>query len=78
MQFDLQPGEAKTVSVAYCAAEKGEQFIVDCEAESRSRQAFLKETETFFVVNTPDKTLNTMAAYAKIRACESIFQTKAG
>lgn len=23
MQFDLQPGEAKTVSVAYCAAEKG-------------------------------------------------------
>ncbi len=47
MQFDLQPGEAKTVSVAYCAAEKGEQFIVDCEAELRSRQAFLKETETF-------------------------------
>ena len=78
MRFDLQPGEEKAVSVAYCAAAKGEQYTVDCEAELRSRQTFLKETETFFIVNTPNEMLNTMAAYAKIRACESIFQTKAG
>lgn len=78
MRFELRPGEEKTVSVAYCAAAKGEQYTVDCEAEYRSRRAFLNETETFFIVTTPEETLNAMAAYAKIRACESIFQTKAG
>lgn len=74
----IEPGKSATVQVAYCGAEKGATFRVDCESERLARAAFISEIDGKYVVETPDVTINMMARYAKIRACESIYQTKSG
>lgn len=74
----LQPGESKTFFVAYCAAKATEAFKVSCVEEFQARQDFLTEMEHLLVIETPDNRLNVMTYYAKIRAAESIFETKAG
>lgn len=77
-RFLVKKGETETVFIAYCAAKSNEVFAVEFEAEYKSRMAFLSEISQKFVVKTPEKNVNTMAHYAKIRAAESIFKTKAG
>lgn len=74
----LSAGESETAAFAYCACEKGGKFSVDCLSEFEKRKRFLELTADFFVVESPDSTINAMARYAKIRACESIFKTKSG
>ena len=50
----------------------------EAEGELRLRNEFLQETSENLVLETPDPVLNTAFAFAKIRAAESIFETKGG
>lgn len=50
----------------------------DVEAELKVRQALMKEFAQCLIVDTPDPILNTMFAFAKIRAAESIYETAGG
>ena len=51
---------------------------IDAEQELADRKALVAEWRGSLVLDTPDKILNTMFAFAKIRAAESIFATKGG
>ena len=46
--------------------------------EFERRRKFVQETRDKLVLETPDSILNTAFAFAKIRAAESIFETKGG
>ncbi len=74
----LAPGEIGVLCCAYCGAEVGERFAIDYQGEIGARRAFMEELRTQAVIETPEAQLNAMAFYTKLRACESIFRTKAG
>jgi len=76
--FTAGPGEKMNSTVIYSGCGQDLTVQVDTDAEFESRMAFINEIDNSLVVTTPDKTLNTMLRYAKIRASESIFQTKNG
>lgn len=74
----LDKGESKTINIAYCAELKSKNIEIDFEKEYTHRREFLTEMEDKLKIETPSDTINTMAKFAKIRACESIFDTKGG
>ncbi|MBR8534693.1 hypothetical protein KDU71_03910 [Carboxylicivirga sediminis] len=51
---------------------------IDVEEELAKRASFVGQLWDNLILETPDKTLNTAFAFAKIRANESIYQTKGG
>ncbi len=51
---------------------------IDVEHELAKRGSFVDTLWGNLILETPDRTLNTAFAFAKIRANESIFQTKGG
>lgn len=77
-KFTLDKGESKTVNIAYCAELKSKNIEIDFEKEYAHRRKFLKEMEDKLAIETPSEVINTMTKFAKIRACESIFDTKGG
>src|SRR5579872_236001 len=73
------PGESANFTLAFTAREaRTGQVRVDSEAEERARServnGFLGELQ----LETPDPVLKTAFTLAKIRAAESIYQTKGG
>lgn len=75
----LQPGESVSFSVTFAGYKPSEtEQQYDIEQELRERQAFLAEVKGNLVLETPDSIVNTMFAFAKIRATESIYDTKGG
>lgn len=74
----VEPGEKANSGVLYCGCDKDKAVLAGADAEFESRMDFIHEIDNSLVITTPDKTLNTMLRYAKIRASESIFQTKRG
>lgn len=74
----VEPHASDVIFVAYCGADYNENFSVDFEKEFSLRKSFIDEMSKITVVQTPDEKINIMAFYTKIRACESIFKTKAG
>lgn len=78
-KLTLQKGEEGQFCIAYGAVpENAELPSADGAQALCDRTAFLKETADFFIVESPNETINAMARFAKIRACESIYKTKAG
>lgn len=75
----LEPGGSLTFYLAF-SGEKSHQPLesFDGGQELAKRLAFLGEVEQKLVLDTPDKVLNRAFAFAKIRASESIYQTKGG
>ncbi|WP_413667260.1 hypothetical protein ACEN9X_22495 [Mucilaginibacter sp. Mucisp86] len=75
----LQPGQSYTFAVGYLATDHPQslQPIVP-DLEEKARQHRIAEIEAPLQLQTPDSILNAMFAFAKIRATESIFKTKAG
>jgi hypothetical protein len=61
---------------AYRNTEKGVQISV--EHELAERRQLIDQLWSHLVLQTPDNTINTMFAFAKIRASESIYKTKGG
>ena len=72
------PGKKVYNAGIYSGCGKDEMITVDAKAEFESRMAFIHQIDNSLVITTPDKTLNTMLRFAKIRASESIFKTKNG
>lgn len=75
----LAPGEEVVFggyTIAYQPDEAG--AVIDIEAEKRQRMELVSGLQDKLVLETPDEVLNTMFAFAKVRACESIYETQQG
>jgi len=77
--FTLQPNDSVSYSIFYSGLKKNEQTLnVNVENEKEKRIQFIREIWSKLVLETPDSVLNREFAFAKIRAAESIFETKGG
>jgi len=75
----LHPGGTANFSLCFLAKKVGQEFkITDVSAELSKRNSFLSALADDLVLETPDSILNRAFAFAKIRAAESIFETKGG
>ncbi len=75
----LQPGEEVVFSAFFTGYKKGESKIVmDIDQELQARRSLIASFWNKLVLDTPDSTINTMFAFAKIRGAESIYDTKGG
>lgn len=75
----LKKGEELTFSVFFIGYKPQEQEISpDIEKELAARQNLVDELRNKLVLNTPNKTINTLFAFSKIRGAESIYLTKGG
>ena len=78
--FKLEPGE----SLNFFAVFSGQKINdapytrINTDAERGGRKALIDQWWNNLVLETPDSTLNTMFAFAKLRGAESIFNTKGG
>lgn len=73
------PGESTTYALLISARKTAEAPpTVDAESEERARGARAEEILSRLRLETPDPVLNAAFAFAKIRAAESIFETKGG
>ncbi|MBP8790383.1 MAG: hypothetical protein KBH01_03000, partial [Breznakibacter sp.] len=77
--YQLLPGESINLSAYTIAYEKGKpESIGDVDYELALRKGLVDQWTSNLVLETPDTVLNTMFAFSKIRACESIYETKGG
>jgi hypothetical protein len=75
----LAPGDSVQFAISYQAVRNNEPFVVaDVNREEAARKARIATILSLLQLETPDATLNTMFAFAKIRGTESIYNTKAG
>lgn len=75
----LQPNESSSFYLYFSGTKMGEGFSgIDVETELAKRESLLSLFSENLILETPDETINRAFAFAKIRAAESIFQTKGG
>ncbi len=75
----LKPGESTTYTMVFSARHDSEpDAAIDADAELKARAALVDSYLSKLQLDTPDKVLNTMFAFAKIRTTESIYLTKGG
>lgn len=75
----LQPNDSVVFAITYQATRGNEQpLVADIKTEEQARKNRVEEILSHLQLETPDPVLNTMFAFAKIRATESIYNTKAG
>lgn len=63
---------------AYSTQKKEIEQAPDIAGELSKRNAFLREMWGNLVLETPDSVINSAFAFAKIRACESVYKTAGG
>lgn len=76
--FELAPGESVQVNSQYLAIKQGESRDINSGIEIERRRAYLASLQSKLQLETPDPILNNMFSFAKIRAAESIYNTKGG
>ncbi len=77
--FTLQPGEQHDFAVVISAYKASEEpYFFSAAYELEKRQALVAQLAHSLVLETPNDTINRMFGFAKIRAAESIFDTKQG
>ncbi len=77
--IQLQPGQSYTFYLFFSAIKKGQDYSnTDVANELVKRKDLLSLLSDNLVLETPDSILNRAFAFAKIRAAESIYQTKGG
>lgn len=75
----LQPGESLSYSVVISARKVGDpELVIDAGAEETARRSRVASLLDRLQLETPDRALNTAFAFSKIRAAESIYETKGG
>ncbi len=75
----LAPGETFEFAMVYAGRRaKDEDYAYSPGFELNKRQHFLAGVRDNLVLETPDEVLNREFAFAKIRATESIYDTKGG
>lgn len=78
-QINLQPGKAYSFGIYFTARLNSEsELTASWQKAEAERDLFLNTMQNNMVVHTPDSILNTLSYFSKIRAAESIFQTKMG
>jgi hypothetical protein len=76
---NVQPGDSVAFAITYQATRGDEQAIIaDVNTELQKRRNRVEQILSKLQLETPDPILNTMFAFAKIRATESIYNTKGG
>lgn len=77
--FNLKTNDSISFSIFYYGAKANEQTPnVDLNTEKAKRFELVHKVWSNLVLETPDTVLNREFAFAKIRASESIFETKGG
>lgn len=77
--FLLGSGESITFGASVQAYKGGQkELLPDIDVELGSRDNFIKQVWNNLFFCSPDTTLNTAFAFAKIRASESIYRTNGG
>ncbi|MCW3119097.1 MAG: hypothetical protein JWM28_3179, partial [Chitinophagaceae bacterium] len=77
--FNLPANEALSFSIFYSGIKTNEMLpAVDLENEKINRLALVQDLWKNLVLETPDTVLNREFNFAKIRASESIYETKGG
>jgi hypothetical protein len=77
--FKLKKGETLDYAIIYAARKEYEkEQYISPDFEYKKRSDFITQTLSNLVLETPDKVLNNTFSFAKIRATESIFNTKGG
>jgi hypothetical protein len=75
----VNAGDSVVFAITYQAINNKTDFVLaDVNAEEQARRSRVAEMQSHLVLETPDNVLNTMFAFAKIRATESIYKTKGG
>jgi len=77
--YSLKPKETLDYALIYSARKKEDRDVyISSDYELKKREKFIRETFSDLVFESPDKILNTTFSFAKIRATESIYETKGG
>lgn len=77
--FAVAPGDSLMFTASISGYRDGEpEIIADPDEEMAKRRRMLDTLAGNLVLDTPDEVINTMFAFSKIRACESIFDTEGG
>lgn len=75
----LAPGQSFVYSATLAAYAEGEEkAAMSASAELARRKALVDEWTGNLMLETPDPVINEMFAFSKIRALESIYETKGG
>ncbi len=77
--FNVAVGDSLQFVLVISGSKGGElKPAIDLEAELKARKILVTEWQQSLVLETPNATLNNAFAFAKLRASESIFDTKGG
>lgn len=77
--FNLKRGETIEFSLIFKAEKSGEKYsMISVSDEFQKRISLLKEFSNKLIFESPDQILNNAFSFAKIRASESIYQTRGG
>src|SRR5665647_1744272 len=77
--FALKPNESLSFAVIYSGRKLSEQLpVIDVDKELGKRNDFVNLMFNNLTFVSPDTVLNRMFDFAKIRAMESIYETKGG
>lgn len=75
----INPGDSVVFGISYQAIhQKTEWMAATIQTEENDREKRVTEIQSHLILETPDSILNTMFAFAKVRAAESIYNTKGG
>lgn len=75
----VAPGDTLTFHASILATEDGSECVIeDFNDEIRKREDLIGEWTSSLVLQTPDPVIDRMFSFSKIRACESIYDTKGG
>jgi hypothetical protein len=75
----VNAGDSVVFAITYQAINNKNDFVAaNANAEEQARRDRVAEMQSNLILETPDPVLNTMFAFAKTRATESIFNTKGG
>ena len=78
-KFELEPSGKLSFAVIYTGRKPGEEtYSYSYNYELAKREKFTDEIFSNLVLETPNDTVNKAFAFAKIRAAESIYDTKGG
>ena len=77
--YRLAPGDSCFFTASVAAYKPGQPSLrFDGAAEENKRRKAVAGWQTGLVLDTPDPVIDRMFAFSKIRACESIYETKGG
>jgi hypothetical protein len=75
--IQLAAHESLTIDIQYFAQMQEDKPVVTSN-ELNQREEFLDEIHSKLILKTPNEELNTLFAFSKVRAAESIFDSKMG